>query len=146
LWRYWVRNGPASIRAEEFTKACAANFPKLVQIILKSMRFLSIWNFEVGNSIYFFAADATAQATRLYSYRACDKRLLPRYRMGKYIHSTREPPTAGCCVWCYGARGYMTEHADAHNEVTLISFCKDHLKAVTVPFEGKLPYMAVPVL
>ena len=35
----------------------------------------------------------------------------------------------------------MTEHADAHNEVTLISFHKDHLKAVTVdPFEDKLPY------
>jgi len=37
--------------------------------------------------------------------------------------------------------GYMTEQADAHNEVTLVTFCKDHLKkAVTVPFEEKLPY------
>ena len=34
----------------------------------------------------------------------------------------------------------MTEHADAHNEVTLISSYKDHLIAVTVPFEDQLPY------
>jgi len=43
-------------------------------------------------------------------------------------------------LWCYGSMGYMTEQVDAHNEVTLITFCKDHLKEVTVPFEDKLPY------
>ena len=42
--------------------------------------------------------------------------------------------------WCYGAMGYMTEQVDAHNEVTLITFCKNHLKAVGVPFEDELPY------
>ena len=39
--------------------------------------------------------------------------------------------------WLYGI---YDRTGDAHNEVTLISFCKDHLKAVAVPFEGKLPY------
>ena len=38
-------------------------------------------------------------------------------------------------LWCYGV---YDKTACAHNEVTLISFCKDHLKAVTVPFEDKL--------
>ena len=33
----------------------------------------------------------------------------------------------------------MTEQVDAHNEVTLITLCKD-LKAVTVPFVGKLTF------
>jgi len=36
--------------------------------------------------------------------------------------------------------GYMTEQADAHNEMALISFCKNHLKAATVPFEDKLQF------
>ena len=43
----------------------------------------------------------------------------------------------GCLV--LSAMGYMTEQVDAHNEVTLITLCRD-LKAVTVPFEGKLSY------
>ena len=33
----------------------------------------------------------------------------------------------------------MTEQVDAHNEVTLITLCRD-LKAATVPFEGKLTF------
>ena len=33
----------------------------------------------------------------------------------------------------------MTEQVDAHNEVTTITLYRD-LKAVTVPFEGKLSY------
>jgi len=37
------------------------------------------------------------------------------------------------------AMGYMTEQVDAHNEVTPITLCRD-LKAVTVPFEGKLSF------
>ena len=37
------------------------------------------------------------------------------------------------------ATRYMTEQVDAHNKVKLISFCTD-LKAVTVPYEEKLPY------
>ena len=41
---------------------------------------------------------------------------------------------------CYSAIGYVIEQADAHNEVALITFCKDHLKAVTVPFEDKQSY------
>ena len=46
-------------------------------------------------------------------------------------------PCYGAMVlWCYGIYGRT---ADAHNEVTLITFCKD-LKAVPVPFEDKLPY------
>ena len=39
-------------------------------------------------------------------------------------------------LWCYGI---YDRTADAHNEVTLITFYKD-LKAVPVPFEDKLPY------
>jgi len=39
-------------------------------------------------------------------------------------------------LWSYGI---YDRTADAHNEVTLITFCKD-LKAVTVPFEDKLTF------
>jgi len=39
-------------------------------------------------------------------------------------------------LWCYGI---YDRTADAHNEVTIITLCKD-LKAVSAPFEDKLPY------
>jgi len=38
-------------------------------------------------------------------------------------------------LWSYGI---YDRTADAHNEVTLITLCRD-LKAVSVPFEDKLP-------
>ena len=48
------------------------------------------------------------------------------------LHQKRGDTATTKQVWSYGAMGYMTEHVDAHNEVTLITFCNDDLKAVTV--------------
>ena len=57
-----------------------------------------------------------------------------------YGHMTEKATLSSKKLWYYGAMGYMTEQANAHNEVTLRTFCKDHLKAVTDYFEDKLPY------
>jgi len=43
-------------------------------------------------------------------------------------------------LWCYGV---YDRAACAHNEVTLISFCKDNLKAGAVPFEDRLPTISI---